>query len=101
MPDFRRKLRNLIGQEDKMSVRDDENTRALFSRCEVLDVEMLHDEDRLDRGDFLIARVVFKKKSDDEEEEKFHDHWVIVDQRYKQNVYSNKVYFLFFLLVKE
>ena len=101
MPEFRRKLRSLIGQEDKMSLRDDENTRALFSRCEVLDVEKLHDEDRLDRGDFLIARVDFKKKSDDEDEEKFHDHWVIVDQRYKQNVYSNKVYFLFFLLVKE
>ena len=82
MPDFRRKLRNLMGMEDKAALRDDENTKALFSRCEVLDVEMLHDEDRLDRGDFLIARVVLKKKSDDEEEEKFHDHWVIVDQRY-------------------
>ena len=91
MPDIRRKLRNLIGKEDKMSLRDDENTKALFSRCEVLDVNMLHDEDRLDRGDFLIARVVLKKKGDEEEEEKekeekekeekFHDHWVIVDQR--------------------
>ena len=94
MPEFRRKLRSLIGQEDKMSLRDDENTKALFERCEVLDVEKLHDEDRLDRGDFLIARIVLKKKSDDdEEEEKFHDHWVIVDQRYKQNVYFQKVYF--------
>ena len=95
MPEFRRKLRSLIGQESlEMSLRDDENTKALFSRCEVLDVELLHDEDRLDRGDFLIARIVLKKKSDDdEEEEKFHDHWVIVDQRYKQNVYFHKVYF--------
>ena len=81
MPDFRRKLRQLAGKDDKAALRDDENTKALFARCEVLDTKMLYDEDRLDRGDFIIARVVLKKRDDDDKEDKYHDHWVIVDRR--------------------
>ena len=52
----------------------------MFSRCEELEPEMLYDEDRLDRGDFIIARVVWKRITD-EDEEKFHDHWVIINER--------------------
>ena len=47
-------------KEVRAAERDDENTKAMFSRCEALEPEMLYDEDRLDRGDFIIARVVWK-----------------------------------------
>ena len=67
-------------KEERAAERDDENTKAMFSRCELLEPEMLYDEDRLDRGDFIIARVVWKRITDDDEE-KYHDHWVIINER--------------------
>ena len=69
-----------LAKEVRAAERDDENTKAMFSRCEALEPEMLYDEDRLDRGDFIIARVVWKRITD-EDEEKFHDHWVIINER--------------------
>ena len=92
MPHFRRKFRKLTGrdptEEDQLEIeaekreanRDTENTIAMFSRCEDLTPEMLYDEDRLDRGDFVIARVVWKRITDDDEQ-KHHDHWVIINER--------------------
>ena len=79
--------------EERAEFRDNENTKAMFSRCEELTIEMLSDEDRLYRGDFVIARVIWNVKSDekskdessDEEkpsdELKYHDHWAIIDER--------------------
>ena len=88
MPGFRRKFKHWVGKEDmeelakeeRSALRDDENTKAMFSRCELLEPEMLYDEDRLDRGDFIIARVVWKRITDDDEQ-KHHDHWVIINER--------------------
>lgn len=90
MPGFRRKFKHWVGKEDmeelakeeRSALRDDENTKAMFSRCEILETEMLYDEDRLDRGDFVIARVVLKKIVDgDDDEGKYHDHWAIINER--------------------
>ena len=67
-------------KEVRAAERDDANTTAMFSRCEELEPEMLYDEDMLDRGDFIIARVVWKRITD-EDEEKYHDHWVIINER--------------------
>ena len=50
--------------------------QAMLSRCEELNAELLYDEDRLDRGDFIIARIVWN-----EEKHKFHDHSAIIENR--------------------
>ena len=105
MPQFRRKVRRLRGkelseeqqleveEEERAQFRDNENLKAMFSRCEELTPEMLFDEDRLDRGDFVIARVIWNVKSDEKsniessneekpsDELKYHDHWAIVNER--------------------
>ena len=89
MPDFRKKIRKLRGKDEeneKATLRDDENTKALFLRCEELDVTMLKDEEKLDRGDFVIARVILNFDEEDKGHKTFHDHWVIVDQRYAELV---------------
>ena len=79
--------------EEKAEIRDNENTKAMFSRCEELIPEMLSDEDRLDRGDFIIARLILNAKNDEKtkdessdedkskDEQKYHDHWAIVNER--------------------
>ena len=79
--------------QERAEFRDNENTKAMDSRCEELTTEMLSDEDRLYRGDFVIARVIWNVKSDekskdevnDEEkpsdELKYHDHWAIINER--------------------
>ena len=82
-----------LTKEERAELREIENTKAMFSRCEELTTEMLSDEDRLDKGDFIIARVIWNAKTDektkdessDEEkscdEAKYHDHWAIVNER--------------------
>ena len=92
MPHFRRRVRRLRGkelteeqqleveEEERAQFRDNENLKAMFSRCEELTPEMMLDEDRLDRGDFVIARVVWKRITNDEEQ-KHHDHWAIIKER--------------------
>ena len=53
-------------------------THSLFSRCEEIKLkEDFVDDERLDRGDFLIARIIW-----DLGLEKYHDHWTIVKERY-------------------
>ena len=48
----------------------------MLARCEELTPDLLEDEDRLDRGDFIIARIVWN-----EEKQKFHDHSAIIENR--------------------
>ena len=48
----------------------------MLARCEELTPDLLEDEDRLDRGDFVIARIVWN-----EEKQKFHDHSAIIENR--------------------
>ena len=79
--------------EERAEFRDNENTKAMFSRCEEVTTEMLSDEHRLYRGDFVIARVIWNVKSDEKSKEelsdeekpsdelKYHDHWAIVNER--------------------
>ena len=79
--------------KERAEFRDNENTKAMFSRCEEMTIEMLSDEDRLYRGDFLIARVIWNVKLDEKSKEessnkekpsnvlKYHDHWAIVNER--------------------
>ena len=95
MPRFRRRIRRLAGKEPteeelheaeeeaRAEFRDNENTKAMFSRCEEITPETLYDEDRLDRGDFVIARVVWKRitKIKKDNKQKHHDHWVIINER--------------------
>ena len=65
-----------LSLEERAAYRDVVNTTAMFSRCEVLEADQLCEEDHLDRGDFIIARMIW-----DEDKEKYHDHWAIVNER--------------------
>ena len=62
--------------EKRAMYRDEINTQAMFSRCEEVNATMLYDNDRLDRGDFIVARIVW-----DKQKEKYHDHWVFLQER--------------------
>ena len=65
-----------LSLEKRAAYRDAINTAAMFSRCEEVGPDMLNQEDHLDRGDFVIARMVW-----DEDKEKYHDHWSFVLER--------------------
>ena len=67
---------NAMTPEDRAAKRDELNAGAIFSRCEEVKRKDLEDEDHLDRGDFIIARVIW-----DGDKEKYHDHWAIVNER--------------------
>ena len=49
----------------------------MLARCEEVTEEQLVDEDILNRGDFIVTRIVW-----DAEKEKFHDHFGIIQSRY-------------------
>ena len=63
--------------EQKAKRREEVNTKSLFSRCEELTGGDLDDEDKLDRGDFIIGRTVWN-----DEKEKYHDHSGFVLERF-------------------
>ena len=65
-----------LSLEERAAYRDALNTAAMFSRCEEVEPSMLLQEDHLDRGDFIIARMVW-----DDDKEKYHDHWTFVLER--------------------
>ena len=66
-----------LSPKKRAKKREEITTQSLFSRCEEVKDEDFDDEERLDRGDFLIARIVW-----DLSMEKYHDHWTIVKERY-------------------
>ena len=66
-----------MSPEKKAMYRDEINTQAVFSRCEEVTEDMFEDADRLDRGDFIITRIIW-----DGDKEKYHDHYAIVDERF-------------------
>ena len=63
--------------DEKATHRDEMNMRHMFARCEEVTHELLYDRDRLDRGDFFIARIIWNEKK-----EQFHDHAAILEERY-------------------
>ena len=69
-----------LGPKKRAKKREEITTQSLFSRCEEIKLkEDFIDKERLDRGDFLIARICW-----DITLEKYHDHWIIVKDRYVQ-----------------
>ena len=56
--------------------------RSMFSRCEEISPDMLHDEDTIDKGDFVILRYVLKEAEKNETKEYQHDHLAIIKRRY-------------------
>ena len=48
----------------------------MLSRCEEINANLLKDVNRLFRGDFIIARIIW-----DEEKQKFHDHFAVIENR--------------------
>ena len=77
MKNLQEDLRKL-GPKKRAKKREEITTQSLFSRCEEIKLkEDFNDEERLDRGDFLIARICW-----DITLEKYHDHWTIVKERY-------------------
>ena len=77
-----------LSPKKRLKRREEILTHSLFSRCEEIKLkEDFVDEERLDRGDFLIARIIW-----DLSLEKYHDHWTIVKERYMG------VYFIYSLV---
>ena len=66
-----------MSPEKRAKYRDDCNTKTMFGRAEEIGTRSLYDKDKLDRGDFIIARIIW-----DEDKEKYHDHQAFVKQRY-------------------
>ena len=65
-----------MSKDEREEYRDTVNIRSMFSRCEEIHEDMLHDEDTIDKGDFVILRYVLK-----ENEEYQHDHLAIIKRR--------------------
>ena len=65
-----------MSKDEREEFRDTVNIRSMFSRCEEIHPDMLHDEDTIDKGDFVILRYVLK-----ENEEYQHDHLAIIKRR--------------------
>ena len=62
--------------EKRAQYRDEIIKDELLSRCEEVSVESLHDSTKLDKNDFLIARIFW-----DRNEGKYHDHWAFLKER--------------------
>ena len=73
---------NAMTPQQRADKRDELNAEAVFSRCEEVTKEDLKDVDNLDRGDFIIARIIW-----DGDKEKYHDHWAIVKERYSSEYF--------------
>ena len=77
-----------LSPKKRFKRREEILTHSLFSRCEEIKLkEDFVDEERLDRGDFLIARMIW-----DLSLEKYHDHWTIVKERYIEVTLSFYLY---------
>ena len=48
----------------------------MLSRCNEINADLLKDVNKLFRGDFIIARIIW-----DEEKQKFHDHFAVIENR--------------------
>ena len=48
----------------------------MLSRCDEINAKSLKDVNRLCRGDFIIARIIWN-----EEKHKFHDHFAVIEDR--------------------
>jgi len=72
---------NEMSPEKREETRNEINIQSVFSRCEEVTEEVLLDEDHLDRGDFIIGRVIW-----DGDKEKYHDHWAIVTERKEDGI---------------
>jgi len=64
--------------DERTLLRDYINEQAMLARCEEITEEQLLDADILDRGDFIVARIVWN-----EDKEQFHDHFAIIQSRCK------------------
>ena len=62
--------------EKKQLYRDEINKNELLIRCEEILIESLRDPKRLNKNDFLIARIFWDKN-----ERKYHDHWAFLHDR--------------------
>ena len=69
-------------RDERDDFRDKVNIRSMFSRCEEISPDMLHDEDTIDKGDFVILRYVLKEAEKNETKEYQHDHLAIIKRRY-------------------
>ena len=56
-------------RDERDDFRDKVNIRSMFSRCEEISPDMLHDEDTIDKGDFVILRYVLKEAEKNETKE--------------------------------
>ena len=65
-----------LNPEKKAMYRDEINKKEILSRCEAITAGMVYDSDKLDKGDFMIARISWNKT-----EEKYHDHWAFLERR--------------------
>ena len=65
-----------MNPEKKALYRDEINKDEMLSRCEEISVESLHDPTKLDKNDFLIARIFWNRN-----EGKYHDHWAFLKER--------------------
>ena len=71
-----------MSKDERDEFRDTVNIRSMFSRCEEISPDMLHDEDTIDMGDFVILRVVLKENEKNDSSEYQHDHLAIIKRRY-------------------
>ena len=72
-----------MSRDERDEFRDTVNIRSMFSRCEEISPDMLHDEDTIDKGDFIILRVELREneKNVNDSSQYQHDHLAIIKRR--------------------